>query len=91
MARAAAMGAPVSAARNKTSFEWSAAKGGTLKELEQKMAVRRGRDRQGVEAKFRAERNETTLRLHEPEAERKVVRPGLLLLGMATERGNLGI
>lgn len=55
MVRAAAMGAPVlSAARNKPSFEWSAAKGGTLKELEQKMEVRRGRDRQEVEAKLRA-------------------------------------
>ncbi len=64
-------------------------KDGTLKELEQKLEVRMEEERQRLEAKFRLGENETVIRQKDPEPEVRVVRPGLILLRMATRKGNL--
>jgi len=83
-------GAPITPARNKTKLEW-ALKAGALKELEQKIEVGRGRHEQEVEAEFEAKKNRTTIKVEEPEPERKIERPGLVLLRLATDRGMLRI
>jgi hypothetical protein len=77
--------------RNKKEFEWAGEKDGPIKELEQRMAVRKGQARQEVEAKFEREKNQTTIKVEEPKPETKVVKPGLVLLRMVTDKGQLDI
>jgi hypothetical protein len=74
---------------NKKDFQWALNKDGSLKELEQEMEVGKGKDKQGVEAKFKAKDNQTTIKVDEPKPETKIVKPGLVLLRMATDKGKL--
>jgi len=83
-------GTPITPAENEIAFEWALA-GTSLKELEQKLEVGKDRDEREAEAKFRGERNSTTIRLEQPGQERRIERPGLVLLRLATDRGNLVI
>ncbi len=75
--------------RNSTNFEWALDENGRLKELEQKLVLGIGEQRQELEAKFDAEKNQTSIRRKEPGQETKLVKPGLVLLLLATERGML--
>jgi hypothetical protein len=90
-------GAVITPPENKKSFEWSLNKDGTLKELEQKLEIGKGKDKQVVKAKFEAEKNQTVIR-QGPDAEEdddgkgvKVVKPGLVLLRLASDKGKLVI
>lgn len=77
--------------RNKKEFEWAGEQDGFIKELEQRMTVRKGQAKQEVEAKFEREKNQTTIKAEEPKPETKVVKPGLVLLRMVTDKGQLDI
>ncbi len=77
--------------KNRKSFEWSTEKEGPLKELEQEMEVGKGKDRQDVEARYDAKKNETTIRVDETKPEIKIVKTGLALLRLATDKGKLVI
>ena len=77
--------------KNRKSFEWSTEKDGTLKELEQEMEVGKGKDRQEVEAKYDARKNQTIIKVDEPKTEKKIVKSGLALLRLATDKGKLVI
>jgi hypothetical protein len=68
----------------KLEFGWDAAKDGSLKKLEQQLQA----GGQEAEAKFDAKKNETTIKV---EDRRKVVKPGLVLLRIATANGVLAI
>ena len=82
---------PTDAPENKQNFQWATERDGSLKELEQKLEIGKGRDRQDVEAKFEGRKNETTIKQDEPKPETRVVKPGLVLLRLATDQGNLAI
>ena len=71
--------------------KWAVEKDGTLKELEQTLVVGTEGHRLEVEAKFRAKKNQTTITREEPEPETRLVRPGLVLLRLATDKGDLVI
>ena len=62
-----------------------------LKELAQKVTVDTGRGRQDVEAKFDREINETRIDAIAPEPALHLVEPGLVLLQLMTDRGQLQI
>jgi type VI secretion system secreted protein Hcp len=70
-------------------FEWSAAKDGSVKELEQKMTVGKGKIKQEVEAKFDLKKNQTKIEYKNPKL--KETLPGMVLLKMSTNNGNLVI
>lgn len=55
------------------------------------MEVGKGKDKQEVEAKFEGNKNQTTIKVDDPKPKTKVVKPGLVLLRMATDKGNLVI
>ena len=55
------------------------------------MTVGTGKDKQEVEAKYEAKKNQTTIKIHKANRETKVVKTGLVLLRMATDRGKLTI
>lgn len=76
---------------NKKEFEWAGEKDGPIKELEQRMTVRKGQAKQEVEAKFEREKNQTTIKVEEPKPETKIVKPGVVLLRMVTDKGQLDI
>ena len=77
--------------KNKKRFEWKVGRDGSLKELEQKIKVGKGTDKQKVEAKFDGKKNQTTIKVEEPEPDTKVIKPSLVLLRMATDKGKLDI
>ena len=77
--------------RNKKEFEWSGEKDGSIKELEQRMAVGKGQAKQAIEAKFEREKNQTTIKVEDAKPETKIVKPGLVLLRMVTDKGQLDI
>jgi hypothetical protein len=77
--------------RNRKRFEWTLGRDGRLKELEQVMEVRRGHEGQRVRAVFEAEKDRTILWIDRPKPERRIVRKGLVLLRMATDKGKLVI
>ncbi len=82
-------GPVVTPPRNKKQYEWSLNRDGSLRELEQKLEVGQGRAKQEVKAKFDARKNETEIKVERPE--RKIMRPGLALLRLATSQGGLVI
>jgi len=84
-------GAVITLPKNSKKYEWSTAKDGSLKELEQKMDVGTGSGKQSVEAKFKAKTNTTAIKTEYPKPETRVVVPGLVLLRMATLDGGLTI
>ena len=84
-------GAVITLPENSKSYEWSLNKDGSLKELEQKMEVGKGKAKQSVEAKYEGKKNLTTIKVDAPKPETKVVKPGLALLRLATSNGSLVI
>ncbi len=88
-------GAVLTLPKNEKKFEWSLNKDGSLKELEQKLTVGKGKDKEEIQAKFDAKKNETAIRVKEKGKDdddgKKVVKPGLALVRLATDNGKLGI
>jgi hypothetical protein len=77
--------------RNRKRFEWTLGRDGRLKELDQVMEVRESHERQRVWATFEAKKDRTILWIDRPKPERRVVRKGLALLRMATDKTKLVI
>lgn len=82
-------GTPIMAPKNKKGFEWSENKDSSLKELEQELEVGKDKGRQELSAKFNSKDNQTIIKLDAPKQETKVVKPGLVLLRLATDKGRL--
>lgn len=81
-------GAPaVAPVDNTMKYEWSAPKGAPLDELHQLMETGRGDSRQEVAAEWHADAAQTVI--HAPAGES--IRPGLVLLRLATSAGQLAI
>jgi len=75
--------------RNQQSFEWETRRDGTLRELDQQLQVGTEKHGQEVSAHFDAEDNQTVVR---DESKRgRSVKPGLVLLQMATDNGKLAV
>jgi hypothetical protein len=75
-------------AKNKLAAEYSFDKNGELRELEQKVSVKKQFE---VEAKYRERRDETTIKADAAGGEdRKETRAGLVVVEMATDKGALG-
>ena len=70
-------------------FEWSLNKDGSLKELEQKMELGKGKNRQQVTAHYNAKKNQTEFTIRGQKG--RLVGDGLLLLCMQTDGGDLTI
>ena len=82
--------APVPAFRNRLAFEWSLAEA-SLRELEQEITLGQGDSRAETRAKFEVVRNETRITSERPKPERAITRPGLALLQLVTDQGQLAI
>ncbi|HKE55286.1 MAG TPA: MBG domain-containing protein [Pyrinomonadaceae bacterium] len=78
----------IDAPRNRFDLDWRTNRDNSLRELEQSLKVNSGVTRQEVEADFNSVRNETKIKVGDS---RPVVRPGLVLLKLTTNRGTLGI
>lgn len=84
-------GPVLAASPNEEAFEWALAKDGTLSELEQRIEVQEGKDRCVWKAKYDARKNQTTIEQEDSQPETIIVKPGLVLLRMATGKGALAI
>ena len=93
-------GPVISPPANSVKFEWSTNKDGTLKSLNQRLSVGKGKNRQWVSAKFDAKKNQTVIKTGtggEDEDDDddddshgvKITRPGLVLLRLVTDEGAL--
>jgi hypothetical protein len=76
-------------ARNRQSYSWSLRADGTLRRLQQRLSLGSGNDRQEWIASFDARENKTIIEQEAPRPERKLVKPGLVLLRLNTDHGNL--
>jgi hypothetical protein len=76
---------------NRERFEQEVETVGSLKELEQEMEVGKGTENQEIEAEFDAKKNQTIIKVEEPGPDTRLVKPGLVLLRMATDKGNIDI
>jgi hypothetical protein len=83
--------AATSLPRNRQSFDWSIAKDGSLKELDQEFRSDPGEESPRVEADFLSAKDQTVIVQKEPEPKTTSVKPGLLLLRMVTAGGLLSI
>jgi len=84
-------GPVVTLPKNSKHFEWSTNKDGTLKELEQKMTVGSGKNRQEVEAKFEGDKNRTKIHAKQSGPDVETTKPGLDLLRLVTDGTGLKI
>jgi hypothetical protein len=75
--------------RNTQKIEWKTRRDGRLREVEQRFEVGPERNEQEISADFDAERNQTVIR--DESRHRRIVKPGLVLLQMATQDGGLVI
>ncbi len=75
--------------RNKQTFEWETGRDGTLRELDQRFQVGTEKHGQEVSAHFDAEDNRTVIR--DESKHGRSIKPGLVLLQMATENGKLAV
>src|SRR6266700_1228210 len=75
--------------RNKQCFEWETGRGGNLRELVQQLQVGTEKHGQEVSAHFDAEDNQTVIR--DAFKRGRIVKPGLMLLQMATDNGMLAL
>ena len=71
-------------------YEWSTNKDGSLKSLNQKFELHKGKDRVQVEASYDKKSNVTTIKKVGKNAS-KETRSGLVLLRMSTRAGELSI
>ena len=72
---------------NDKHFEWAVDKKGAITELEQHMTIGHDIKRQDVDAKFDSKKNKTVITEEKPKS--KTSYPGLVLLRMATQNGNI--
>lgn len=85
-----AAGPPLAdAPRNRFNLEWNTNRDGSLRELEQLLSIYSGPNQQEVDADYDAARNQTTIRVSDSQT--RIVRPGLVLLKLTTNRGELEI
>jgi hypothetical protein len=77
--------------RNRESFDWSLAKNGSLRELDQKFRIAPNWDGSHLEADYDAKTNTTPIVKEVPRPRTKMVKPGLILLRMATGVGKLSV
>jgi hypothetical protein len=73
---------------NSQRVEWTLKEDGSQKELKQRFEVGTERDERELTATFNVKTNETVIR-EEPESGPKIIRPGLVLLQMSTNEGQL--
>src|SRR5205085_8465264 len=71
---------------NRLEFDWSSGK-----KLEQSVVVEKGKPRAAVDATYDQAKDRTTIVVVKPRGVATVVRPGLVLLRVATARGTLTI
>jgi hypothetical protein len=83
-------GALLAMPKNELEFDWTLT-GTSLKKLEQDMQIGSERAKQEVKAKFNAKKNETKIDVEDRGSERKLTRPGLVLLRLETDRGAIAI
>jgi hypothetical protein len=83
-------GPVVSSPENTEQFTWDA-ENGRLKELDQSVQIGQGKAQQDTEGSFDAEKNTTTITVHGSRPEVKIIKPGLVLLRTATNKGRLTI
>ncbi len=80
---------------NKKQFDLEANENGTLKSLQQKLSVGKGASRNWVKADYNAKKNQTVIKSgtgeEDDEGASKQVKPGLVLLRLATSNGSLVI
>ena len=82
----------LTASDNRLQFEYAVdKKTNALKELEQKMRVGKGRDRQEMHAKFEGKKNQTKIETQQPEKGKRLIELGLRLLRVRTANGQLTI
>ncbi len=74
---------------NDLKFEWSVEKNGTLKKLNQKIRVDKGKLKEELKAKYDSKKDETIVKLGAHKE--KLVLPGLYLLQLETANGELHI
>jgi hypothetical protein len=84
-------GTLVTLPRNEETVEWDLARDGSVRELRQTLTEFHGKDSQRWDAEYEARRNTTTIELESPKPEQEVVVPGLDLLRLATNKGQLAI
>jgi hypothetical protein len=77
----------VSLPRNRQTFEWEVGRDGALRELIQRFEVGPESHEQELYAHFEAEDNQTVIR--DESLRKPTVKPGLVLLEMATQNGNI--
>src|SRR6267143_222344 len=80
----------VDAGSNHASFDWSVNKDGALKEFDQASVMGKGKERSAITAKFNAKQNQTAIETNGSK-QSKVVKPGLVLLRLTTNKGVLGV
>ncbi len=84
-------GAVVAIHHNEQHFTSTSTSGGSLDKLDQEMKVMTDNIRHEVEAEFEADENQTTINIEKPEPETQVVKAGLVLLRLVTDKGQLRI
>jgi hypothetical protein len=73
------------------TYQWSRNRDGSLKTLNQKFELHKGRDRRRVVARYDAKKDLTVVQELGPDPERRVIYAGLVLLRMTTHSGDLQI
>ncbi len=91
-------GPVIKAPVNSKKFEWAVDKDGSLKTLHQNMTIGSGGSKREVQAMYDSKKNETTITDKPGEddddrgrGEKKIVKPGLVLLKLGTSNGKLVI
>lgn len=84
-------GAMVTPPKNQQSFEWATNEDGSLKALKQKLETGRDKDKRQAEATYDAKKDQTTITVNAggKDKDTHVVKPGLVLLRLATSGGGL--
>ena len=84
-------GSVLTTPKNRERYEQEVKKDGSLKELAQIMEVGKGTEKQEIEAEFDDKKNQTTIKVEKPAPDTELVKRGLVLLLMATDKGDLDI
>jgi hypothetical protein len=85
------MAAAVSFGRNFEEFDWDLMKDGTVASLDQKLRIGVGQARQVVDAHFDTRQGHTNIQIKNPRPQPVIQKPGLDLLEMVTQKGQLSI
>jgi hypothetical protein len=76
---------------NQSDFAWVAERDGSLKQLQQRMVIGQGSSRRAVGASFDGTKNQTTIKVDSPPPNQQLVQPGLVLLRLTSDKGQLSI